>query len=226
MVDGWALALASLMLTSGTAGDRYGHRRVVPAGLAGFGAGSPACGLAPDVAVLVAARVAQGVGAALLLPGTLAIIGRAFREPAARPGDRGVGGHREPGAAGRAAARWRADGGARLAGRLLLVDVPIVLLALAWSAAVVTESVDERAPRLDLPGMVFGGLALPAVTYAFIEHARPAEAVTATLLAVAALVAPAVAGHRLVVFLGSRWRGVGEGRAVSLSVWGRAAPPP
>lgn len=72
------------MLTSGAAGDRYGHRRVVLAGLAVFGAGSPACGLAPDVAVLVAARVAQGVGAALLLPGTLAIIGRAFREPAAR----------------------------------------------------------------------------------------------------------------------------------------------
>ncbi|MGW1624247.1 hypothetical protein [Streptomyces sp. NPDC002172] len=46
--------------------------------------------------------------------------------------------------------------------------MPIVLLALAWSAAVVTESVDERAPRLDLPGMVFSGLALPAVTYAFI----------------------------------------------------------
>ncbi|MET9088639.1 MFS transporter [Streptomyces sp. NPDC004237] len=84
MVDGYAPALASLMLTSGTAGDRYGHRRVVLTGLAVFGAGSPVCGLAPGVAVLVGARVVQGAGAALLLPGTLAIIGRAFPDPAAR----------------------------------------------------------------------------------------------------------------------------------------------
>src|SRR3954468_9529819 len=84
VVDGYALALASLMLTSGAAGDRYGHKRVVLTGLGVFGAGSLACGLAQSVGVLVAARVVQGVGAALLLPGTLAIIGRAFPDDAAR----------------------------------------------------------------------------------------------------------------------------------------------
>ncbi|MFR0355382.1 MFS transporter [Streptomyces sediminimaris] len=84
VVDGYALALAALMLTSGTVGDLHGHRRVVLAGLVVFGAGSLACGLAPDVPVLVAARVVQGVGAALLLPGTLAIISRAFPDRAAR----------------------------------------------------------------------------------------------------------------------------------------------
>ncbi|MFF0078509.1 MFS transporter [Streptomyces canus] len=72
------------MPTSGAAGDRYGHKRVVLTGLGVFGAGSPACGLAPSVGVLVAARVVQGAGAALLLPGTLAIIGRAFPDDAAR----------------------------------------------------------------------------------------------------------------------------------------------
>ncbi|WP_458249054.1 MFS transporter [Streptomyces sp. MAI_2237] len=79
VVDGYALALAALMLNSGTAGDLYGHRRVVLGGLVVFGAGSLACGLAPGVPVLVAARVVQGVGAALLLPGTLAIISMLVR---------------------------------------------------------------------------------------------------------------------------------------------------
>ncbi|MDQ0905650.1 MFS family permease [Streptomyces canus] len=72
------------MLTSGAAGDRYGHKRVVLTGLGVFGAGSLACGLAQSAGVLVAARVVQGVGAALLLPGTLAIVGRAFPDDAAR----------------------------------------------------------------------------------------------------------------------------------------------
>src|SRR4051794_6624641 len=78
VVDGYALALASLMLAGGTIGDLHGHKRVVLTGLVVFGAGSLACGIAPSVGVLVAARVAQGVGAALLLPGTLAIITHAF----------------------------------------------------------------------------------------------------------------------------------------------------
>src|SRR4051812_14011354 len=72
VVDGYAIALASLMLAAGTVGDIYGHRRVVLTGLGVFGAASLACGVAPDTAALVVARVGQGVGAALLLPGTLA----------------------------------------------------------------------------------------------------------------------------------------------------------
>lgn len=78
VVDGYALALASLMLAGGTLGDLRGHKRIVLAGLIVFGAGSLACGLAPNVGVLVGARVIQGVGAALLLPGTLAIISHAY----------------------------------------------------------------------------------------------------------------------------------------------------
>src|SRR5919197_6371967 len=73
VVDGYALALAALMLAGGTVGDLHGHKRVVLTGLVVFGVGSLACGIAPDTGVLVAARVAQGVGAAMLLPGTLAI---------------------------------------------------------------------------------------------------------------------------------------------------------
>jgi DHA2 family methylenomycin A resistance protein-like MFS transporter len=80
IVNGYALALAALLLVGGALGDTCGHRRVVLTGLALFGAASAGCGLAPSIGVLVAARVAQGVGAALLLPGTLAIITRAFPE--------------------------------------------------------------------------------------------------------------------------------------------------
>jgi DHA2 family methylenomycin A resistance protein-like MFS transporter len=84
IVNGYALALAALLLVGGALGDTCGHRRVVLTGLALFGAASAGCGLAPSIGVLVAARVAQGVGAALLLPGTLAIITRAFPEPDAQ----------------------------------------------------------------------------------------------------------------------------------------------
>src|SRR3954453_1068763 len=84
VVDGYALALASLMLAGGTVGDLLGHERVVLAGLVVFGAGSLACGIAPGAGELVAARIAQGVGAAMLLPGTLAIITHAFPEPRAQ----------------------------------------------------------------------------------------------------------------------------------------------
>lgn len=200
VVDGYALALAALMLTSGTAGDRYGHRRVVLAGLAVFGVGSLACGLAPDVAVLVAARVAQGVGAALLLPGTLAIISRAYPDDAARVRAIGV---------------WAGVGSLALpAGPLLggaltdwlgwraifLINVPVVLLALVRSAAVVQESREAGARRLDPPGLLLGGLLLLATTYAFIEGGRTGAGspyvVTAATVAVLALGALTVAELR------------------------------
>src|SRR3954451_4201428 len=72
------------MLASGTVGDLYGHRRIVMTGLGVFGIGSLACGLAPGVAWLVAARAGQGVGAALLLAGTLAIISHGYTEKGAQ----------------------------------------------------------------------------------------------------------------------------------------------
>lgn len=200
VVDGYALALAALMLTSGTAGDLYGHRRVVLAGLVVFGVGSLACGVAPDVPVLVAARVLQGMGAALLLPGTLAIISRAFPDRAARA---------------RAIGLWAGIGSLALpAGPLLggalvdglgwraifLLNVPIVLVALVWAAAIVPESREAQSRRLDLPGVLLGSLLLLATTYAFIEGGRSGAAtpqvLTAVILAVLAVPALAVAELR------------------------------
>ena len=165
VVDGYAIALASIMLAGGTAGDLYGHKRVVMTGLAVFGVGSLGCGLAPDPFLLVAARVVQGTGAALLLPGTLAIVTRAFPDSGERA---------------RAIGIWAGIGSAALpAGPLVggaLVDwlgwrsvfflnLPIVLAAGAVAVRVVPES--RRAPerRLDLPGTVLGALLLGVVTF-------------------------------------------------------------
>ena len=80
VVDGYAIALASLMLAGGSTGDLHGHRRIVLVGLCLFGAASLACGAAPGAGALIAARAVQGAGAALLLPGTLAIVTHAFPE--------------------------------------------------------------------------------------------------------------------------------------------------
>ncbi|WP_316768453.1 MFS transporter [Streptomyces sasae] len=123
--------MASLMLTSGTAGDRYGHRRVVLAGLVVFGAGSLLCGLAPGVAVLVAARVVQGVGAALLLPGTLAIIGRAFPGPAARA---------------RAAGVWAGMGSLALPAGLAVLPLFLPLAVFAPLGGRITSRIDACVP--------------------------------------------------------------------------------
>ena len=84
IVDGYTIPLAALMLPCGDLGDRRGHKRVVLAGLAVFAAGSLGAGLAPPPPALIAARVVQGAGAALLLPGTLAVVSRAYEEPAER----------------------------------------------------------------------------------------------------------------------------------------------
>ncbi|MBO0705186.1 MAG: MFS transporter, partial [Candidatus Dormibacteraeota bacterium] len=78
VVDGYAVLLASLTLICGALGDRIGHKRIVLSGLALFGLASLGCAVAPGASWLVSGRVAQGVGAALLFPGTLAIINRTY----------------------------------------------------------------------------------------------------------------------------------------------------
>jgi DHA2 family methylenomycin A resistance protein-like MFS transporter len=200
VVDGYALALAALMLSSGTAGDRHGHRAVVLTGLVVFGAGSLACGLAPTAPALVAARVVQGVGAALLLPGTLAVIGRAFPDPAARARAIGVW----AGIGSLALPAGPLLGGALVDGlgwrAIFLVNVPIVLVALVGAAVVVPESREESARRLDVPGMLLGALLLLAATYAFIQGGRSGagapQVVAAAAVALTALAALAAVEAR------------------------------
>lgn len=83
-VDAYSVPLAALLLVSGAIGDRLGHRLVVLLGMACFGAASAACALAPGIGVLIAARVVQGIGAALMLPGTLALLVESGSDEASR----------------------------------------------------------------------------------------------------------------------------------------------
>jgi MFS transporter, DHA2 family, methylenomycin A resistance protein len=186
VVDGYAIALASLMLAGGTIGDLHGHRRVVLAGLGVFGLASLVAGAAPSTGVLVGARVVQGAGAALLLPGTLAIITHAFPGDAERARAIGV---------------WAAVAGLSLpAGPLVggllvdgpgwrwvfLVNLPVVAAAAVLTARLVKESADPRGRRIDMPGVALGALALAATTFALIEAGRAGAGTVAAAGAVAA----------------------------------------
>ena len=183
IVDGYATALAALMLPCGDLGDRVGHKRVVLAGLASFGAGSLLAGLAPAAAVLIGARVVQGCGAALLLPGTLAVVARAYEDPRERARAFGI---------------WAAisslalPAGIILGGLLVqgpgwrwafLVNLPVIAVALPMAAAVVRETREPSGRAADVPGTLLGAALLGAGTYALIERSPVAGAMAAVLLA-------------------------------------------
>jgi DHA2 family methylenomycin A resistance protein-like MFS transporter len=183
IVDGYAIAIAALMLPCGDFGDRHGHKRVVLGGLAAFGAGSLFAGLAPGPGVLVAARVVQGCGAALLLPGTLAVVSRAYERPAERARAFGI---------------WAAisalalPAGVILGGLLVegpgwrwafLVNLPVIAVALPLAAVVVRETREPSGRALDAPGTVLGAALLGTATYALIERSWPAAAIAVALLA-------------------------------------------
>jgi EmrB/QacA subfamily drug resistance transporter len=166
-LSGYTLALASLILLGGALGDRYGRRRVFLVGVVWFAVASLGCGLAQSTGQLVAARVLQGVGGALLTPGSLAIIQSSFA-PADRP---------------RAIGAWSALGGiAGLVGPFLggalvdaaswrwvfLLNAPVAVVV-AVALRHVPESRDPgRTGRFDVLGAVWGALALAGVTYALI----------------------------------------------------------
>jgi DHA2 family methylenomycin A resistance protein-like MFS transporter len=189
VVDGYAIALASLMLAGGTVGDIHGHRRVVLAGLGVFGLASLAAGAAPSNAILVAARVAQGVGAALLLPGTLAIITHAFPGDAERARAIGVW----AAVAGLSLPAGPVVGGLLVAGPgwrwVFLVNLPVVAAAALLTARLVRESADSRGRRIDVAGVALGALTLAATTFALIQagHASATSPVVLASAAVAVL---------------------------------------
>jgi MFS family permease len=88
VMNGYTLTLAAFLLIGGSLGDRFGRRKVYLIGTVWFALASAACGFAPNVVFLIFTRVLQGVGAALLTPGSLAILEASFRPRRPRPGDR------------------------------------------------------------------------------------------------------------------------------------------
>jgi DHA2 family methylenomycin A resistance protein-like MFS transporter len=184
VVDGYALALAGLLLVGGTVGDVHGHKRLVLTGLAVFGLASLACGLAPDVGWLVGARFAQGAGAALLLPGTLAIISDTFPDRArqaraigvwAGVGSVALPAGPLPGGLLVESLGWRA---------VFFLNVPIVLVAAIVTARLARAGQHTGGRRVDWLGATLGTAVLATVTVAVIEAGTWLLVVAAVLLAV------------------------------------------
>src|ERR671918_1146603 len=169
IVTGYALTFAALMLTGGKLADMFGRRLIFVAGLAIFTLASLFCGLADSGEMLIAWRVVQGAGAALMNPATLSIIAATFP-----PHQRGMAIGIWAGVSALALAIGPLVGGL-LTDHLdwswiFFVNVPVGVLAVAASFLFIDESRDmSEERRLDLPGQLAGGLGLFALTYALIE---------------------------------------------------------
>jgi len=186
VVTAYTLTLAGLLLLAGALGDRYGRRRVFVIGVVWFALASALCGFAPDASTLIAARALQGVGAALLTPGSLAIIEASFR-----PSDRGRAIGAWSGLSGVATAIGPFLGGwlvQAVSWRLIFfINLPVAaaVVAVAWRH--VPESHDPDATgRVDLPGGALVTLGLIGLTYGLIEGPSRGWGAPAVLGALAA----------------------------------------
>ncbi len=168
IVNAYTLAFASLLLTGGTLGDRLGDRTVYVAGLAVFVAASALCGLAPTLPTLAAARALQGVGSAMLVPCSLALINRAFPAPAARAS---------------AISLWMGCGGIAMAsgpliGGLLIdlfgwrslffVNLPFGLAGI-WLGRTVARTAADTSRQFDWAGQATAIVAIAALIGTLIE---------------------------------------------------------
>ncbi len=168
VVDGYTLALASIMLTAGSAADRAGARRVFILGLTAFGLGSAACAAAPDLGVLIAARAVQGLGASALLPCSLALIVHQFPDLRARARALGVWG----GMGALGVALGPVLGGALISlfgwRAIFVVNVPVCVLTVVLLRRHVSESPRDPARRTDVLGLLLGITSLAGLTAGFI----------------------------------------------------------
>jgi MFS transporter, DHA2 family, methylenomycin A resistance protein len=169
VVSAYTLAFAALILSAGALGDRIGAKRVFVAGFVVFTLSSAACGLAPNLATLIAGRVAQGIGAAVLVPCSLSLLNHAF--PGARERARAVG-------------LWAAGASVALAagplvGGLLIaslgwrtiffINAPIGLAGITLTLRHARETTRSAGRGIDLPGQVAACIALLALAAATIE---------------------------------------------------------
>lgn len=163
-INAYTLTLAALILLGGSLGDRLGRRRIFLIGVVWFALSSLLCGLAPDIDTLIAARGLQGIGGALLTPGSLAIIAASFHAE-----DRSAAVGAWSGLGGIAAAIGPLVGGwlVELNWRLVfLVNVPVAVLIIVVAVRHVPESRDpEAAGRLDVVGTTLAAVGLGALTF-------------------------------------------------------------
>jgi EmrB/QacA subfamily drug resistance transporter len=168
VVEAYALFLAALILVGGSLGDHYGRRRIFLLGIGIFTVASVACAMALTPGELIAARAVQGVGGALLVPGSLAIIGASFREE-----DRGKAIGTWSGFSGITTAIGPVVGGYLVDSvswrAAFLLNVPLAIVVILIAARHVPESRDPDARRLDIPGAVLATVGLGGIVYGLIN---------------------------------------------------------
>ncbi|WP_412517557.1 MFS transporter [Actinomadura madurae] len=218
-VNAYTLTLAGFILLGGSLGDRFGRRRIFLVGVVWFAVASVLCGVAPNIETLILARALQGVGGALLTPGSLAIIQASFApddRPRAVGAWSGLGG--VAGAVGPFAGGWLVEAaGWRW---VFLLNVPLTAVVVLVAARHVPESFDPQARgRFDILGAVLAALALAGTTYALTE--APGGGAAAPVITAAALAGLAAAVAFVLV---ERLRG--RGRHLPGARTGRPAPQP
>jgi EmrB/QacA subfamily drug resistance transporter len=200
IVDSYVLVFAGLLLVAGSLADRFGRKRTLLAGLVVFAACSIWAAYSGSVGSLIAARASMGIGAALIMPSTLAMISNAFT--VARERQRAIG-------------LWAATSGAGIAlgpivgglllehfwwGSVFLINVPIAIVGFACALPLVPESRNPSAQRPDLVGSLLSIAGLGLVLYAIIEapaHGWTSTRVLATGLGGLAIVAAFIVWERL-----------------------------
>ena len=200
VIDAYNLAYASFLLAGGTLGDTYGRRRLFVAGIALFATGSLVCGLAPDNLVLIGGRALSGLGAALAVPTSLAILSDAYPDATERAKAIGIW-------ASCNALAWLIGPtfGGLIVGQygwraVFLIVVPIALVAAAVTLVQIADG--RRAPgrTIDVKGQILGALTLGAFAFGFIEAPHwgwtSAQTITCLIAALATLVAFVVAERR------------------------------
>ncbi len=169
VADGYTLVFAGLLLSGGSLGDRLGGRRVFRGGLVLFTLASAGCAAAPSVAALVIARLAQGLGAALLVPSSLALLRAAYDDPRERARAVGIWGA----VAGIAAASGPVIGGLLVSAAtwraVFLLNLPVGLGALLLAHRHVPRGGDRTGAGLDPAGQMAGVAALTSLTLGLIE---------------------------------------------------------
>lgn len=217
-VNAYALTLAGLILLGGALGDRFGRRRMFVIGVVWFALASALCAAAPTVEVLIAARALQGIGGALLTPGSLAIIQASFvpyDRPRAVGAWAGLGG--VAGAVGPFLGGWLVD----VAGwrSVFLINLPLAAVTVAVAVRHVPESAGVRTNRrFDVLGAVLAAASLTGITYALTE--LPAGRIDPVIITAAVVGVGAAVWFVLVER--SRTQGRGPTPMLPLDVFGSA----
>ncbi|CUR58677.1 putative EmrB/QacA subfamily drug resistance transporter [metagenome] len=222
ITNGYLLSLASLILLGGSLGDRYGRKRVFVIGVVWFALASLLCGLAATPLMLILARILQGVGGALVTPGSLSMIQGAFG-----PRDRATAIGAWSGLGGVAAAIGPFVGGVLIDYAswrwIFLINLPLAVATVVVAHRWVPETRDEESVgRYDVPGATLAAVALAGVTYALIEWGTTLAllaAVVGALACVAFLVVERRTPHPMVPLVLFSSRTFSAANAMTLLVY-------